>query len=127
MHPQPKSEPELCARIDTLADTLGLTRRAMFGAAAWFRGGHCVAGVWGERLMLRLGPDGTASALRRRHVAPMQIKASPMRGWVFVDPPALTTQRRLRGWLDQAKAFNATLPDKPKRTPQNRRHVARSR
>ena len=62
-------------------------------------------------LMLRLGPEGAKSALRKPHVRPMDFTGRPMTGMVFVEKAGLHGAS-LRRWLTAATTFARTLPPK---------------
>jgi len=105
---------KLAARIDAaLARKRGVTTKHMFGGIAWMNGGHMFAGIVGDALMLRVGPDGYEAALRRPHVRPMDFTGKPLRGYVFVDASGIRTATALAGWLERGLAFVRTLAAKP--------------
>lgn len=98
-------------RVDRIAAEWGATRRKMFGGTGYMLGGNMMAGVHGDRLVLRLHPDVGAAALRDAHVSPFDMALRPMPGWVMVDRSALG-EDELRRWLEKALAFVRTLPPK---------------
>lgn len=65
---------------DVLAGETGLSERKMFGGLAFMLDGHMCCGLVGDRLMLRLGADEAANALRLPYVAPMGFTGRPMSG-----------------------------------------------
>ena len=83
----------------------------MFGGLAFMLDGHMCCGLVGERLMLRLGADEAAKALRRRYVEPMDFTGRPMTGMVYIAPGGVRG-RALRPWVAKATAFVRTLPPK---------------
>jgi TfoX/Sxy family transcriptional regulator of competence genes len=95
-----------------LRDDGELTERKMFGGLAFLSRGHMVCGVVHEALMVRLGAEQADAALDQPHVRPMDFTGRPMRGMVFVDPPALTSDAALAAWVGEALAFVAKLPPK---------------
>ena len=95
-----------------LRDDGELTERKMFGGLAFLSRGHMVCGVVHEALMVRLGAEHADAALDQPHVRPMDFTGRPMRGMVFVDPPALTSAAALAAWVGEARAFVAKLPPK---------------
>ena len=107
---------ELAERVRaTLADAPGLVERKMFGGIAFMLSGHMTCGVAGDDLMLRLGPEGVAKALRDPHARPMDFTGRPMSSMVFIAPGGLRDQADLERWVGEARAFVASLP--PKRRP----------
>lgn len=90
----------------------------MFGGLCFTSRGHMVCGVLEKDLVLRVGPEGYAAALRRPHARPMDFTGRPLKGFVFVAPAGYATAAGLRRWLDLAVGFVGTLPDKkPPRRP----------
>ncbi len=104
---------KLAARIRTvLKRRRGITEKKMFGGLAFLWKGHMVCGALEDRLVVRLGHDGAAEGLRRKHTAPMDFTGKPLRSMLYVKPPGCRTEAALRKWLDQALAFARTLPEK---------------
>jgi TfoX/Sxy family transcriptional regulator of competence genes len=93
-----------------LARGRAVDARRMFGGIAFMVGGHMVCGVVGQDLMLRLGSDAAAQALREPHVRPMDFTGRPTRGAVFVSAEGLREDRDLERWIGAAAAFVAMLP-----------------
>ena len=91
-----------------------VTERRMFGGLAFMLDGRMVVGVIGDELMVRLGPDRTASALTTAHVREMDVTGRPARAMVFVGPQGLTG-RRLRAWILEAADYVRTLPPRSAR------------
>jgi hypothetical protein len=105
-------DPELADRVRaSLAGRTMFDERAMFGGLAYMVGGHMACGVLGDELVLRLGPEGADDALERPGVRPMDFTGRPLKGYVYVAPPAVD-EAGLGDWLDRALAFVATLPPK---------------
>jgi TfoX/Sxy family transcriptional regulator of competence genes len=106
-------DPELADRArGSLAGLTAFDERAMFGGLAFMVGGHMACGVLGDDLILRLGPDRALEALERPGVRPMDFTGRPLKGYVYVSPPAVGDDDALRDWLGGALAFVATLPPK---------------
>lgn len=92
----------------------------MFGGIAFMVSGHMCVGLVGDSLMVRVPPDETALWLKKPHVRPMDFTGKPMRGFLYVDPPGIRTQKSLGAWVDRCTAFVATLPKKKPRKPRPR-------
>jgi TfoX/Sxy family transcriptional regulator of competence genes len=86
--------------------------RRMFGGVCFLLRGTMVAGVWKEFLILRLGEEAADFARELPHVRPFDITGRPMKGWVMVEPAGCRTDSQLKTWLEQARAFAKTLPQK---------------
>jgi TfoX/Sxy family transcriptional regulator of competence genes len=52
---------------DVLTGVDGVIEKKMFGGLCFMVRGHMCAGVTGEDLMIRVGPDGYQEALKRPH------------------------------------------------------------
>jgi TfoX/Sxy family transcriptional regulator of competence genes len=103
----------LASRIrEILSELRDVDERKMFGGLAFMVDGHMCCGVTGDDLMLRLGPDQAEKALEEPQVRPMDFTGRPLRGYVFVDAAAVSTESELRRWLRLARDFIATLPPK---------------
>jgi hypothetical protein len=108
---------ELAERVRlALADADDLYERKMFGGIAFMVCGHMACGIAGERLMLRLGPEGAAAALGRPHVFPMDFTGRPMSSMVYVAPEGIRADADLAHWVGEATRFVATLPPKAPRS-----------
>lgn len=100
---------------EALAAEPDLVERRMFGGLAFMVGEHMVCAVSRSGgLMLRLGDEGAARALRRKHVRPMTMTGRTMSTFVVVDPPGLRGTALPR-WVDEARAYVRTLPPKRRR------------
>ena len=64
-----------------LADAPDLHERKMFGGIAFMVSGHMACGVAGDDLMLRLGPEGVADALRHPDARPMDFTGARSARW----------------------------------------------
>jgi TfoX/Sxy family transcriptional regulator of competence genes len=95
-----------------LKNRKGITERKMFGGLAFLLRGNMCCGLLGSDLMLRLGPERAAQALREPYVRAMDFTGKPMKSMVFVAPAGYETDTELRHWLDLATAFAGKLPAK---------------
>lgn len=92
-----------------LGDRDDLREQQMFGGIAFMAGGKMCVGVTNDDLMVRLGVDEHAGALKRLHVRPMDFTGRPMKGFVFVGAEGVKTKRQVQAWVDRALAYRATL------------------
>lgn len=90
----------------------GVTEKRMFGGVGFLLRGNMLVGIWQQSLVVRLGPEAAATALKQEHVREFDVTGRPMRGWVLVDPDGLDSDRQLKQWLDAATEFVDTLPAK---------------
>jgi TfoX/Sxy family transcriptional regulator of competence genes len=89
-----------------------ITEKRMFGGLAFMANGHMFVGVTGESLMARVGTGAYESALKKRHVREMDFTGKPMVGYVYVDAPALESDRELLHWVEACLEFVSSLPPK---------------
>jgi hypothetical protein len=75
-------------------------------------GGNMCAGIVGEELMLRVGPDAYADTLSRPHAREMDFTGRFMKGMVYVGVDGFADDANLASWLDVAVSFAGGLPRK---------------
>ena len=89
-----------------------LTERKMFGGLCFMLGGNMCAGIVGEELMLRVGPDAYQDSLARPHAREMDFTGRSLKGMVYVAVDGVTDDADLSSWLDLAVSFAGGLPSK---------------
>jgi TfoX/Sxy family transcriptional regulator of competence genes len=92
-------------------DATRVSERRMFGGLAFLLDGQMFVGIIGDELMVKLGAEGSALALRREHVREMDFTGRPAKGMVFVQPAGLLDEALAR-WVHDAAAFARGLPPK---------------
>ena len=98
----------------------GVTEMKMFGGVCFLVNGHMCCGVSGSDLVLRLGEEATAAALKEPHTRPLDFTGKAMKTMLFVSPEGYRADDALKLWLDRAVGFVRGLPRrKPK--PQGER------
>src|SRR3954469_3268804 len=80
--------------------------KKMFGGLCFMVNDKMCVGVEKERLMVRLDPDKYDEVLEKEGCTPMDFTGKIMKGYVFVDIDALTTNEQLRYWIKLALAYN---------------------
>jgi hypothetical protein len=104
-------DPELAERIhELLAAEPDLTDKRMFGGHGFLLGGHLTvsaSGVGG--LLLRVDPAQAESLLHEPHVTRFEMRGRAMKGWLRVDPAALSTDEDLRRWVQLGVDYVRTL------------------
>jgi hypothetical protein len=92
--------------------------KKMMGGLCFMVNGKMCVGVEKGRLMARIGPDACEKALKRKGCRPMDFTGRPMRGFVFVEPEGLKSEKQLGYWLELALAYNpmAKKSARPKRS-----------
>jgi hypothetical protein len=84
----------------------------MFGGLAFMLHGKMFCGILKDDLVVRVGPDGYEKALSRAHTRPMDFTGRPMKGYVFVAPGGLKTDKMLGKWIKKGVEFASSLPRK---------------
>jgi len=103
----------LAVRVRTrLARAPGLAERSMFGGLCFLVNGHMCAGIVGDTLMLRVGPERYAEALARPHAREMDFTGKALRGFVYVAPAGFESDDDLLRWVKRCEMFVSSLPPK---------------
>jgi len=97
---------------ETLSERDDLSERKMFGGLCYMLGGNMCAGIVGDELMLRVGPEAYADALARPHAREMDFTGRSLKGMVYVGVDGFADDSDLSGWLDLAMSFAGNLPPK---------------
>jgi len=92
-----------------LADRANVEEKRMVGGRSFLIGGHLCLGVTSEGLMVRVGPDEYAAALKLRHVRRMEFRGKPLIGYVIVEPAGFRTEAALTRWIQRGIDFVAAL------------------
>ena len=103
----------LAQRIrEALEDVAGTAEKKMFGGLAFLVRGNMCAGVVGDELMVRVGPDAYAAALELPHAREMDFTGKPMKGLVYIDCQGIDSDADLAAWVGRGVAFAGALPAK---------------
>lgn len=97
---------------EVLVDRPNISERAMFGGLAFLVDGKMFVGVRNSSLMARVGPERHQDALAMPSVRVMDFTGRPMKGYVYIDPPAISADRDLQAWVLWCVEFVAKLPHK---------------
>lgn len=104
---------KLAARVRTLLQAeSGLIERKMFGGICFMIQGHMAIGVEKANLMVRVGPEQYARALKAKHARPMDFTGRPLKGFVYVSVDGYKTAASLKKWVDLGVGFAKSLPRK---------------
>ena len=107
------NDEQLVGRVrGVLAKKRDVAERKMFGGLTFMVRGHMACGVENDRLMVRVGPAAYDDALGRPHARPMDFTGRPMKGFVFVEPAGLESDRDLEAWVQRGVDFAMSLPAK---------------
>lgn len=84
----------------------------MFGGIGFLLHGNMCVGVWHTALIVRLGADEAAKALKESNVVEIDASGRPMKGWAVVEGEDIERDEQLTAWIQQAVEFVETLPRK---------------
>jgi hypothetical protein len=104
-------DPDLAFRIRTaIAGRPGVTEKKMFGGIGFLLDGNLLVSASGRGGMLvRVGPDGHASAIAAPHASAMVMGGRNMLGYVRVEPAGVATQGAVASWIERAWKHVRTL------------------
>ncbi len=97
---------------ETLDEMPGLIEKKMFGGIGFMLHGNMACGVYEEKLIVRVGPEGYERAMSMPHTAPFDITGRAMKGWVMIQPAGYESDEDLRQWVQRSVDFALTLPPK---------------
>ena len=96
-----------------LAGQSGVVERKMMGGLVFMVNGHmCITASGRGGILIRVGPEMQARALKEPHVKPMTMAGRSMTGFVRVMPEGYRTAAALRKWVKRGLDYVATLPPK---------------
>ena len=95
-----------------LSGTRGLEEKKMFGGVGFLVSGNMACGVHKDDLILRLGEQDFAAALKKPHVRIFDMTGKPMRGWVLVSEQGYASTKDLQAWVRISLAFARSHPPK---------------
>ena len=104
-----------------LADQPGVVERKMMGGLVFMVNGNmCITASGRGGILVRVGPDAQAGALKEPHVKPMTMAGRSMSGFVRVMPEGYRTAAGLRKWVKRGVKYVESLPPKAARQSRKR-------
>ena len=95
-----------------LSKKSGVAEKKMFGGLCYLLDGNMAAGIVGDDLLVRVGPDAYEKALALPHARPMDFTGRPLKGMVYVSLAGCATAATLSKWLARGLDYAATQPPK---------------
>ena len=86
-------------------------KHSMGGCGVMLHGNRCF-GVFGEDLVVRVGPKAYEDALALPNARPYDFTGRPMKGWVYVSPEGVQDDEDFKAWVARGVEFGMTLPAK---------------
>lgn len=113
---------------DALVDERNVSEKRMFGGLCLLVDDKMCLGIVGDELMVRVGPERHAEALRRPGARPMDFTGRPMKGFVFVASEGLESEKALEEWVrlgvgcarEKAREAGKTAAPRPRGKPARR-------
>jgi TfoX/Sxy family transcriptional regulator of competence genes len=106
-----RSDPKLVERVRRVLDgEPGVGERRMFGGVCFTLHGNMACGVQRDELVVRVGPEAHADALRDPFARPMDFTGRPMKGYVYVAAAGCGDLRSTRRWVTRGVRFARSLP-----------------
>ena len=106
------AEDDLLARLRKALAGEPVTEQKMFGGTCFMLAGNMLVCTSSRGLLVRVGKEAHAAALKLPHTSVMEMRGRPMAGYVFVAPDGASNARDLKAWIGRARAFVDTLPPK---------------
>jgi TfoX/Sxy family transcriptional regulator of competence genes len=104
---------QLAQRVrEVLGTRPDISERKMFGGLAFLVDGKMFIGIRNSSLMARIGRERHADALALPHVRVMDFTGRPMKGYVYIDPPAIVEEKDLKAWVRWCVQHVKQLPKK---------------
>ena len=90
----------------------GLTEKKMFGGLAFLIGGNMVTASRHGGVMFRVNPDESDRLEAAGPATRVEMRGRKMKGWLYVEPEDVRTQRQPGRWVELGSAFARSLPVK---------------
>ena len=117
------SEAEYAALAERIRAALAprrFTEQRMFGGICFMVNGNMAVGTSRRGLLVRVGKEGHAAAVKKAGATPMTMGGKQMAGYVFIDEERTRRDKDLKAWVATALAFVDTLPAKTKKAKARR-------
>lgn len=80
--------------------------KQMFGGVAYMVKEKMCIGIVKNDLMARIDPEVESVAVQKKGARPMDFSGRPMKGYLYVDPSGVDSNKDLQYWIDLCLAFN---------------------
>lgn len=106
---------KLAERITALLKpNKGLVTKKMFGGICYMLKDKMIAGIVEDKLMIRCLREEYDNLLKKPHAGEMTFTGKPMKGFLYVAPEGILTDKQLQKWLDVGIEFAHKSPPKKK-------------
>src|SRR5258707_1606977 len=98
-----------------LKNTNGVVEKKMFGGVAFMWKDKMFCGIIKDDLMVRVIEERYDELVGRDHARPMDfVKSRPMRGFIYVSPDGLKSEKQLLSWIAWGTEYAEKSPPKKK-------------
>ncbi len=97
---------------ELLEDEPDFDEKKMFGGICFLLFGNMVCGIINGDLIVRIGANNYAEALKLPGTKKFDLAGKPMKGWVMVLSKVLESDEILSEWVQKAVTFVQSLPPK---------------
>ncbi|MHB0968112.1 MAG: TfoX/Sxy family protein [Bellilinea sp.] len=98
--------------IENLQGVPAVDEKKMFGGVGYLIHGNMAVGVHRNDLIVRVGPENHAEAMKRPHTRPFDMTGRPMSGWLVVEAAGIKDPAVLAEWIQLGVAYAQSLPPK---------------
>ena len=97
----------LSFRLHNLLLDLNITfvEKKMFGGITFMINDKMCLAIMKEQLMLRVMDEFYESLLEENDVSPMDFTGKAIKGFVYIEPESLSTEKQLLRWIDYGLDF----------------------
>jgi TfoX/Sxy family transcriptional regulator of competence genes len=111
-----KATDELKAQIENLMQTVECEKRPMFGYPAYFINKNMIAGLFQDKLFLRLSPDQVSSLGTSYSITNLEpMPGRPMKDYFVIPEKLHLDAKKMPGVVKEAAEYCQRLPAKVKK------------
>jgi len=101
--------------IKLLKSQKGIVEKKMFGGICYMLKDKMIAGIVENKLMIRCLREEYDKLLKKPHADEMTFTGKPMKGFLYVAPEGIRTDKQLQKWLDVGIEFAHKSPPKKRK------------
>ena len=83
-----------------------IEEKKMMGGLCFMVDDKMCVGIIKDDIMLRINPEIESRCIQKQGCRPMDFTKRPMKGYVYIDQSAFSTDKELRDWLSLSLEFN---------------------
>jgi TfoX/Sxy family transcriptional regulator of competence genes len=112
---------QLAKRISAvLKPQKGIIEKKMFGGIAFMLKDKMFCGIIKNDLMVRVLEDKFDALLKKPNAREMDFAGRPMRGFLYISPDGIKTDKQLKNWIDMGLEYVSKSPPKKKKPKKNK-------